>query len=71
MARVLMDITRHGPSPPVGGMHYQRHWASPNITVPTRGARTRLLTRRLLIYEFLVPFSGTKSDEKKVLSKTV
>ncbi|GBM93107.1 hypothetical protein AVEN_32034-1 [Araneus ventricosus] len=54
-AGVLVSITGHGPTHPVGGTYYQlRRDPSPTITISTREERTRLLIQRLLIRELVV-----------------
>ncbi|GBL77711.1 hypothetical protein AVEN_152930-1 [Araneus ventricosus] len=60
-AGVAVSITRHGETPPVGGMHYHRQRAS-----PTREVRPRLLNRRLLIDVLVVlpPPVGLPSSQE-------
>ncbi|GBM09576.1 hypothetical protein AVEN_29428-1 [Araneus ventricosus] len=52
-AGVLVAITGHGPTPPVGGTYYH-WWRDPSsiITIPTRETRGRLLIRRPLTSEY-------------------
>ncbi|GBM04419.1 hypothetical protein AVEN_35592-1 [Araneus ventricosus] len=41
-AGVLVAIVDHGPTPPVGGTHYHRHWESPNHYFTHQGSETPL-----------------------------
>ncbi|GBN24828.1 hypothetical protein AVEN_99429-1 [Araneus ventricosus] len=56
-AEVLVAITSHGPTFPVGGTCYlwREVTLPPPLFLPLGGARSRLLIRRLLIHELVVP----------------
>ncbi|GBM03681.1 hypothetical protein AVEN_134909-1 [Araneus ventricosus] len=49
-ARILMTITGHRPTPPVGSTHYHRQRTSPNHCCTHQEARPHLFIRRLLTH---------------------
>ncbi|GBM04319.1 hypothetical protein AVEN_217329-1 [Araneus ventricosus] len=63
-ARVLKNITVHGPIPPIGGTHYHRQRTSPSHYCTRQEARSSLLIRRLLNHVLVVPISGTSPTVK-------
>ncbi|GBN68480.1 hypothetical protein AVEN_135313-1 [Araneus ventricosus] len=61
--REKIDITSSGSTPAEGGRFLHRcRITQHTITIPTRKARTRLLTQKLLIYVLVMPTDSKSAN---------